>query len=163
MWLNRLFIETPINFEKRCRNRIIIGVVFTLLGLLALILAAASSNSQLPILYLEPGSRDLISGFYSGTGAGLTAAGIITIIKNIRYLKKPELKQKQKIYETDERNRMIGLRCWAYTGYTMMLSLYIGILISGFISITVMKTLLAVAAIYAVILLTFRLLLQKTM
>ena len=87
----------------------------------------------------------------------------MTVINNIRYLKKPELKKKRKIYETDERNRMIGLRCWAYTGYTMMLGLYIGILAGGFISLTVLKTLLAVLAVYAVILGIFKIILQRVM
>ena len=58
---------------------------------------------------------------------------------------------------------MLGLRCWAYTGYTMMLTLYIGILVSGFISLTVSKTLMIVAAFYAVVLFVFRRLLQKAM
>ena len=102
-------------------------------------------------------------GFYGGTGFGLAAAGVITIIRNLKYLRNPELKEKRRIYETDERNRMLGLRCWAYTGYTMMLSLYIGILISGFISMTVTKTLISVAAFFAVLLLVFRRLLQKIM
>ena len=28
MWLNHLFIDSPIDFEKRCRNRVWIGVLF---------------------------------------------------------------------------------------------------------------------------------------
>ena len=31
MWLNQLFIENPIDFEKRCRNRIVYGICFILL------------------------------------------------------------------------------------------------------------------------------------
>ena len=58
---------------------------------------------------------------------------------------------------------MLGLRCWAYTGYTMMLMLYIGVLVSGFISMTVAKTLIFVVALFAVLLLVFRGLLQKVM
>ena len=122
MWLNQLFIENPIDFEKRCRNRIVYGICFI-----------------------------------------LAAAGVITIMRNLKYLRNPELKEKRRIYETDERNRMLGLRCWAYTGYTMMISLYIGILISGFISMTVTKTLISVAVFFAVLLLVFRRLLQKVM
>ena len=32
MWLNHLFIDSPIDFEKRCRNRVWIGVLFLVLG-----------------------------------------------------------------------------------------------------------------------------------
>ena len=85
-------------------------------------------------MYLEQGYREFMPEFYVGTGFGLAAAGIISIIRNLQYLRNPELKEKRRIYETDERNRMLGLRCWAYTGYTMMFMLYIGVLVSGFIS-----------------------------
>ena len=162
MWLNQLFIENPIDFEKRCRNRIVYGICFILLGAAAIGLSFAVGNHAM-VMYLEQGYKDFMPGFYGGTGFGLAAAGVITIMRNLKYLRNPELKEKRRIYETDERNRMLGLRCWAYTGYTMMLSLYIGILISGFISMTVTKTLISVAAFFAVLLLVFRRLLQKVM
>lgn len=162
MWMNRLFVDSPIDFEKRCRNRIITGILFMVLGAVALVLSVVARD-RVMVMYLEPGYRDFIPSFYGGTGAGLLAAGLISIIRNMRYLKNTELGKKQKIYETDERNRMIGLRCWAYTGYTMMLALYAGILVSGFISLTVTRTLMAVAAFYAVVLFLFRRLLQKAM
>ena len=152
MWLNQLFIENPIDFEKRCRNRIVYGICFILLGAAAIGLSFAVRNHAM-VMYLEQGYKDFMPGFYSGTGFGLAAAGVISIMRNLKYLRNPELKEKRRIYETDERNRMLGLRCWAYTGYTMMISLYIGILISGFISMTVTKTLISVAVFFAVLLL----------
>lgn len=162
MWLSQLFIDNPINFEKRCRSRIITGILFALLGAAALGMAFIS-KSHVFVLYLEPGYREYIPGFYGGTGVGLMAAGIITVMRNMRYLKDPELRKARKIYETDERNRLLGLRCWAYTGYTVMILLYIGILVSGFISLTVSRTLMAVIACYGVILVIFRRMLQKAM
>lgn len=45
----------------------------------------------------------------------------------------------------------------------MLLLLYIGILISGFISILILKTLLIILAVYVVVLFVFRMILQKTM
>ena len=110
MWLSQLFIENPINFEKRCRSRIITGILFALLGAAALGMAFIS-KSHVFVLYLEPGYREYIPGFYGGTGVGLMAAGIITVMRNMRYLKDPELRKARKIYETDERNRLLGLRC----------------------------------------------------
>lgn len=161
MWIKQLFIENNFDFDKRCRTRMITGALFAALGAVAVALSFVSD--RLPVMFLEPGYHDFISGFYVGTGFGLIGAGIMTVIKNIRYLRKPELKKKRKIYETDERNRMIGLRCWAYTGYTMMLGLYIGILAGGFISVSFLKTLLAVLAFYAVTLGIFKIILQKLM
>ena len=82
MWLSQLFIENPINFEKRCRSRIITGILFALLGAAALGMAFIS-KSHVFVLYLEPGYREYIPGFYGGTGVGLMAAGIITVMRNM--------------------------------------------------------------------------------
>lgn len=155
MWLNRLFVETPIDFEKRCRNRIIFGSVITVLG--------AVTFALVFLMDMEPGASDFVPGFYTGIGGGFFGAGVITVVKNYRYLKNPELNRKRKIYETDERNRMLGLRCWAYAGYSMFLFLYIGVIVSGFISVTAMKVLLSVAGVYGILLLVFRRVLQKCM
>ncbi len=161
MLINNLFIENPIDFEKRCKTRIITGILLAILGAAGVILFLMAD--RIPVLYLEPGQSDFVPGFYMGTGCGLIGAGLITAIKNFMYLKNPELKNKQSIYENDERNRMIGLRCWAYTGYATMILLYLGILVSGFISMTVLKTLLVVLAVFAVLLMIFRTILQKAM
>lgn len=155
MWLNRLFVEAPIDFEKRCRNRIIFGSVIAVLG--------AVTFALVFLVDMEPGASDFVPGFYTGIGGGFFGAGVITVVKNYRYLKNPELNRKRKIYETDERNRMLGLRCWAYAGYSMFLFLYIGVIVSGFVSVTAMKVLLSVAGVYGILLLVFRRVLQKCM
>lgn len=108
MWLNQLFIENPIDFEKRCRNRIVFGICFILLGAAAIGLSFAVRNRAM-VMYLEQGYREFMPGFYGGTGFGLAAAGTASIIRNLQYLRNPELKEKRRIYETDERNRMLGL------------------------------------------------------
>lgn len=162
MWLNQLFVEVPIDFEKRCRKRMIMGALFAILGIVT-IACSFLAQERTFVLYLERGYREFISGFYLGTGIGLVAAGLTRIIRNFRYLKKPELKRARQIYENDERNRMLGLRCWAYAGYTMLFVLYFGILVGGLISKTVLITLIIIAVFYAAVLLIFRLLLQKAM
>ena len=65
--------------------------------------------------------------------------------------------------ETDERNREIGLKCWAYSGYTMFLLLYIGILAGVFFNEMIAQVLLVVTAVYALLLFIFRRLLEKSM
>ena len=74
MWLNQLFIENPIDFEKRCRNRIVYGICFILLGAAAIGLSFAVGNHAM-VMYLEQGYKDFMPGFYGGTGFGLAAAG----------------------------------------------------------------------------------------
>lgn len=161
MWLNQLFGETSIDFEKRCKNRIAVGGLFAVLGAVALLLVIVLERT--PVMYMQPGYRDVVPGFYIGIGSGFLAAGVVRIVRNVRYLKNPDLSEKRKIYETDERNRLLGLRCWAYAGYSMFLFLYMGVIISGFISLTAMKVLMAVAGIYGLMLLIFRRVLQKYM
>lgn len=160
--LNNYFFDSPIDFEKRCKNRIFLGMVFLLLGLLAL-LAWSVYAGRLPLLSLEPESAEQIAGIYVPLGVALMAAGLVRIRKNRILLKNPELRKKEEIRETDERNRIIGLRCWAYAGYTMFLLLYIGILIAGFISLTVLKVFLGTIGIFALLLLVFRLIFQRSM
>lgn len=162
MLLNNLFIDSPINFEKKCKTRIIASCFLMALGIAAISLSFLAGN-HIPVLYMTADHYDFIPGFYVGTGFGLFLSAVITIIKNVRYLKKPDLRKEREIYETDERNRMLGLRSWAYAGYTMLFLLYIGILVSGFISIIVLKTLLVILAFYLVVLFLFRLILQKKM
>lgn len=161
MWLKQLFTDEPIDFEKRCKTRIGIGICVTLLGILTVLMAIFVNRP--PILYIESGSRAFINGFYMGAGGGLIGVGIVNIIMNCRYLKNPELKRKRAIVETDERNRILGLRTWAYAGYSMFLIMYIGILLAGFISMTVMKVLLAVGAVYGLLLFLFRTILKRCM
>ena len=65
MWLNQLFIENPIDFEKRCRNRIVFGICFILLGAAAIGLSFAVRNRAM-VMYLEQGYREFMPGFYGG-------------------------------------------------------------------------------------------------
>lgn len=161
MWLKQLFMETTIDFEKRCKTRIVTSIIVATLGALSILLSFMAD--QIPVLYLESGFRRFVPDFYRGAGCGLLSVAIVLIIRNIRYLKNPELCKKQEVVENDERNRMLGLRCWAYAGYSMFLFLYIGMLFAGFISMTVLKVLLVVGGVYGLLLLIFRLILRKVM
>lgn len=163
MWINRLFGDYPIDFEKRCRIRMAAGMGGILLGILSMVLGWLAQGGQFPVLYLERGTRSFLPQFYMSIGAGLACGGAISLFRSRRYLRDPELSKKRRVYESDERNRLLGLRCWAYTGYTMMLALYIGVLVSGFISVTVSKTLLAVTASFAVLLFVFRKIMERAM
>lgn len=148
MWLNKLFAEEPIDFEKRCRMRIKVGVGIMFLGMLSLAVSVM-------------GKQD--ATFYGSLGLGLMAGGILSARRNRRYLKDPVLKKRQEVAESDERNRLLGLRCWAYTGYTMFLLLYVGVMVSGFVDRGTAMVLLTVTGVYALVLLLFKLFLRKAM
>lgn len=157
MWLNKLFIEEPIDFEKRCRSRVLISAVIMVIG------AATWGISLYYGIHVPEEATEFAMDFYTAMGPALMAAGLVSLIRNRRYLGDEKLKRKRELAESDERNRLLGLRCWSYAGYTMFLLLYVGILISGFFSELVMRTLLAVMGLFGVVLLIFRLYLQRIM
>lgn len=113
MWLNQLFMETPIDFEKRCKNRISLGICMTVLGVITCLLPFVLE--QIPVLYMEPGWSRLVPGFYTGLGGGFAAAGIITVMKNTRYLKNPELKKSGRFLR-----QMSATGCWGLEAGRML-------------------------------------------
>ena len=152
MLFERIFGEESFDFEKICKIRIKVGMSLMLLGFLSITIAFIGQ---------QEGSD--MRQMYTCLGIGLAAGGIGVAVKNRMILKNPDLKRTREIMEKDERNRAIGLRCWACTGYTMFLLLYLGILAGGFLDEMIVHVLLVVEALYASLLLGFRLLLQRKM
>lgn len=152
MLFERIFGEESFDFEKICKIRIKVGMSLMLLGFLSITIAFIGQ---------QEGSD--MRQMYTCLGIGLAAGGIGVAVKNRMILKNPDLKRTREIMEKDERNRAIGLRCWACTGYTMFLLLYLGILAGGFLDEMIVHVLLVVEVLYALLLLGFRLLLQRKM
>ena len=119
---------------RRCRLRIFLGSAALILGAAALTAALASSAGASPILYLEPESRSFMTSFYYGTGLGLIIAGVLLI-----------------------------LRSWAYAGYSLFILLYVMILLSGFVSVLMVKLLLCIMAAFAGLLIIWRMILSRRM
>lgn len=163
MWLNKLFADSEVDFAARCRTRMKIGIAVVILGAVTMGMVALWGG-EIPTLYLEEArSGEFVGEYYTTLGVALMAAGGAMVLKNLRWLKHPELMRKREVAETDERNQLLGLRCWAYTGYAMFFVLYLGILAGGFISVTVMVVLQVVLVVYVLMLLLFRVLLSRCM
>lgn len=143
------------NIEKRVKLRIAYSVLLCILGIASLYIGI--------FVPLESGNMDFSAGFYVGVGSGLIVASVITIIKNVRLLKNAEALKKRDIFESDERNRLIGLKTWSYTGYAMFIILYITLLAAGAVNVVVMKTILVVLGVYALCLLITRKIVEKTL
>lgn len=63
-------------------------------------------------------SLAIIDGtLWSGTGGALCAVGISQIVRQVKFRTDPEYREKMRIAETDERNRYIRLKAWAWAGY----------------------------------------------
>lgn len=163
MILTNLFGGSSMEFTKKCKLRIAASVVLILLGVTAL--AAASMHGTMIHTAVSESAEgsDFVRGFYTGIGFGLIAAASITIYRNYQYLKDSGKRKVRELYENDERNQLIGTKCWAYAGYALFLALYVGILVAGFVNELILQVLLAVLAVYGFFLLLFRVLLQKVM
>ena len=110
MILTNSFNGSTKEYDKRCKMRIGISAGIMLLGFAALVVALLYGD-RIPTLYkATTDALSFINGFYTGIGGGLIAAGMITIIKNIRILRNPELKKERALYENDERNQLIGTK-----------------------------------------------------
>lgn len=146
-----------MDFKDKCKRRIRINVLFMLLGLVVFMISLIFSQ------YLADSESTGLPSFYAGLGVGAFAGGFVRLLRNRRYLTDEQLGSKRQVYEMDERIRLMGLRSWSYTGYTMFLLLYLGIVISGFYNVIVMRTLLAVTAIFVLVLFAFSRYLKKIM
>lgn len=141
--------------EKKIKIRITYCIVLIVLGVVSLYV-----GNFVP---LNSGDAEYSAGYYTGLGFGVIAAGVITIIKNVRLLKNQEKLKEREIYESDERNRMIGLKTWSYAGYAMFILLYIAQMVAGVFNVVVMNTLLAVLGLFALCLFISRVVLSKIM
>ena len=141
--------------EQKLKLRILYCIFLIILGVASLYVGN--------FVTLASENPNYSSGYYTGLGFGLIFAGIITIFKNVKLLKNKDALKQRDIYESDERNRMIGLKAWSYAGYAMFTLLYIAMLFAGAFNVVVMNTLLVVLGLFALCLLISRIILQKRM
>ena len=63
----------------------------------------------------------LVDDYWCGFGAGLLGAGVVQTIRNIRYLRSAEYREKVNTTNQDERNRFLANKAWAWAGYLYVL------------------------------------------
>ncbi len=97
MWLDRLFADGEIDFERRCKNRMKIGAVIMLLGALSVGLMAIMGERAPVIDQGAMYSGEFISSYYTSMGIALMAVGAVKIANNVRWLKHPELMKKRAV------------------------------------------------------------------
>jgi len=114
-------------------RRAILSVVWLLLGLTLTVLAIAGK----------------LDSFWSGMGGGLTAVGAVQLLRYYRLSKNEEYREKVEVEISDERNRFIRNKAWAWAGYLFVLIMAVGIIVLRLLG----QDLLSQAAAYAVCLL----------
>lgn len=88
----------------------------------------------------------LVDDYWCGLGAGLLGVGVVQTIRNIRYLRSAEYREKVDTTNSDERNRFLAGRAWAWAGYLYVLTAAIATIAFQIIG----KTELATAAGFSV-------------
>ena len=59
----------------------------------------------------------LDSSLYSGMGGALTVIGILQIVRNLRYRRDSDYREKIDTEASDERNRFLRMKSWSWAGY----------------------------------------------
>lgn len=73
------------------------------------------------IALLAAGIAELVDEFWSGMGSGLMCVGILQLIRRWRLRRDDSYREKFEIAQTDERNRFIRNKAWAWAGYLFIL------------------------------------------
>ena len=84
-------------------------------------IVAYSMFIALGIVLIGLGFTEISDPFWSGMGGALIAVGVIRIVQFFRYRKDEAYREKMSIEATDERNRFIRNKAWAWSGYTSVL------------------------------------------
>ena len=72
----------------------------------------------------------LDSSVYAGMGGALMAVGCLQAIRNVKYRKNPEFREKVDIELSDERSKYLRMKSWAWTGYIVVLVQAIGVIVA---------------------------------
>ena len=88
----------------------------------------------------------LLGDYWGGLGGGLLGVGVFQVVRNVRYLRNPEYREKVDTTNQDERNRFLANKAWAWAGYLYVLTAAIATIVFQIIG----KTELATAAGFSV-------------
>ncbi len=73
------------------------------------------------ITLLVLGAMGIVDSFWSGMGTALVLVSVLFLIRWIRYRKNEAYREKIETEASDERNRFLRDRAWAWTGYLFVL------------------------------------------
>ena len=96
------------DYDKALKLRCLYFGAMTLIGLIGFVC----------YFLLVPGSSlsDHAQGFYLGAATGLTAGGLILLIRTLYVMQHPAAKRKARIEETDERQQLILNKAAVFAG-----------------------------------------------
>lgn len=140
MLLNKLYFGDKSFKEKLdCMKKI--SNVFFGCGFFTLAIAVALSNNAIPNKI-----GDFQEGFYFGVAIGVIIVSMIIKCRIKKILNDDKKFKEEEIKYNDERNRFISDKSAITSFVIIMVSLYISLVISGFLNMIVFATLLSVIA-----------------
>ena len=86
-------------------RRIMAYIVYILLGITLFVL----------------GFAEVVDEFWSGMGSALMVVGVLRLVRMYRFQKDEDYREMVEIEATDERNRFIRNKAWAWAGYLFIL------------------------------------------
>ncbi len=63
----------------------------------------------------------IVDEYWSGMGAAMLAVGVVFLIRQIKYKTNEEYREKYDVERSDERNRYISGKAWAWAGYLFVM------------------------------------------
>ena len=90
---------------KNSKNRIVLYIVYILLGAVLFAL----------------GLSETVDEFWSGLGSGLLCVAVLQLFRMLRMNKNEEYRERVETGYTDERNRFIRGKAWAWAGYMFII------------------------------------------
>ncbi len=85
----------------------------------------------------------LDSAYWSGMGGGLTAVGALQIVRNLRYRRNPQFREKIDTEAGDERCSFLRMKSWSWTGYIVMLVEAVGVVVAMVLRQETVRTVLS--------------------
>ena len=70
-----------------------------------------------------------VDEFWNGMGSGLVVVGVVQLARFYRLRKNEAYREKMEIEASDERNRFIRSKAWAWTGYLFILVTSVSIIV----------------------------------
>jgi len=85
-------------------------------------------NKYLSILWIALGTALIVCGiagvvgeYWSGMGGAFVAVGAVRLLRYVRISRNDAYREKIETESKDERNRFLGAKAWAWTGYLFVI------------------------------------------
>lgn len=92
------------------------------------------------------GIAGVVDEFWSGMGSGLLVVGVLRLVRIHRFRSDDAYREKVEVETTDERNRFLRNKAWAWAGYLFILITAVAVIVLRLLG----QDLLSMAASFAV-------------